>query len=180
MLAVAALLLPLLFGLALYFQRDPQPPATEPACPDTVSVPNRTVIRSPVSPAAPGLTTASGRKTGNFIATATGWAEIAGKLPVRACRRAIARIKEHALVGDAAIVPAAAGRGVTLALLVNSNTPPTYAERLGRQFAYYLTRALADDPVPVPSFRVSVYYPGGTRIRVAVSRHDGEEEVLTR
>jgi hypothetical protein len=97
-------------------------------------------------------------------------------IPDKVRKQAITRIKEHALVGDAAIYPE--NERIDLALLVNPNTPPTYAERLGRQFAYYFRKQFGTISQPVPPLEVSVYYPTGTRIKVAVSHHNGEEEVL--
>jgi len=100
-------------------------------------------------------------------------------LPPALADRAIAHIKQHALVGDAAISVAADGR-LFLSLMVTANTPAAYAERLGQQFAYYLEKQYRQDLklTTPPPLSVSVYYPAGTRIEVAISSHDGEEEVL--
>ena len=88
----------------------------------------------------------------------------------------LARIRQHALVGDAGI--RLEHDRYRLSLLVSRNTPPTYAEELGRQFAFYLERRLQQKAAPVFPIEVSVYYPGGTRLEVARHQHDGEEEVL--
>ncbi|MCK5540398.1 MAG: hypothetical protein KAI69_05670 [Deltaproteobacteria bacterium] len=99
-------------------------------------------------------------------------------LPPDARSKAIAQIKYHALVGDAEI--SISGNQLQLALLVSGNTPITYAERLGRQFAHYLKEQLTatHQPNREPSIKISVYYPGGTRIEVATNDQSGEEEVL--
>ena len=91
---------------------------------------------------------------------------------------AIAQIKHHALVGDADI--SITGNHLQLALLVAGNTPATYAEQLGRQFAHYLKEQLTTPQLqkPEPAFKISVYYPSGTRITVATNNQSGEEEVL--
>ncbi len=93
--------------------------------------------------------------------------------------KAITQIKHHALVGDANI--SITNNQIQLALLVTGNTPVTYAERLGRQFAHYLKEQLtvvAHQQEREPIIKVSVYYPGGTRIEVATNDQSGEEEVL--
>jgi hypothetical protein len=90
----------------------------------------------------------------------------------------ITRIKQHALVGDAGISLDRKRGRYRLYLLVSRNTPPTYAGELGRQFAYYLEQQLKKNSAPVPPIKVSVYYPGGTRLEVARNQHDGEEELL--
>ena len=99
-------------------------------------------------------------------------------LPPNARSKAITQIKYHALVGDAEI--SISGNQLQLALLVADNTPVTYAERLGRQFAHYLKEQLSktkqlSQETPI---KVSVYYPGGTRIEVATNGQSGEEEIL--
>ena len=92
--------------------------------------------------------------------------------------KAIAQIKHHALVGDADI--SITNHHLQLALLVAGNTPATYAERLGRQFAHYLKEQLTATHQREREhiIKVSVYYPNGTRIEVATNDQSGEEEVL--
>ena len=99
-------------------------------------------------------------------------------LPPHAKAKAIALIKHHALVGDADIN--ISDNQLQLALMVSGNTPVTYAERLGRQFAHYLKEQLADvkQASRETPIRISVYYPGGTRITVTTNDQSGEEEVL--
>lgn len=92
--------------------------------------------------------------------------------------KAIAQIKHHALVGDADI--SIADNHLQLALLVAGNTPAAYAERLGRQFAHYLKEQITATKrqKQTPDFKISIYYPSGTRITVATNNQSGEEEVL--
>lgn len=92
--------------------------------------------------------------------------------------KAISQIKHHALVGDADI--SITGDHLQLALLVAGNTPVAYAERLGRQFAHYLKEQLTatKQQTQTQDFKISVYYPSGTRIVVASNDQSGEEEVL--
>ena len=99
-------------------------------------------------------------------------------LTPQARAKAIAQIKHHALVGDADIT--IKNNQLQLALLVSGNTPVTYAERLGRQFAHYLKEQLTETHKQSrePPIKISVYYPGGTRIEVATNGQSGEEEVL--
>ena len=99
-------------------------------------------------------------------------------LAAQARTKAIAQIKHHALVGDADI--SINGNQMQLALLVSGNTPVTYAERLGRQFAHYLKEQLTTTHRQdrKPAIKVSVYYPGGTRIAVTTNDQSGDEEVL--
>lgn len=99
-------------------------------------------------------------------------------LPSDARNKAISQIKYHALVGDADI--SISKNQIQLSLMVSGNTPITYAERLGRQFAHYLKEQLTatHQQNQEPSIKVLVYYPGGTRIEVATNNRSGEEEVL--
>ena len=106
--------------------------------------------------------------------------ELRAKLSLtpQARAKAISQIKHHALVGDADI--SVSDNQLQLALLVSGNTPVTYAERLGRQFAHYLREQLTatHKQEQKPAIKVSVYYPGGTRIEVTTNDQSGEEEVL--
>jgi hypothetical protein len=99
-------------------------------------------------------------------------------LSAQAKAQAIAQIKHHALVSDADI--SVSNNQLQLALLVATNTPATYAERLGRQFTHYLKEQLKKNKQASQEMlvKVSVYYPGGTRIEVAINGQSGEEEVL--
>ncbi len=99
-------------------------------------------------------------------------------LTPQAKAKALAQIKHHTLVGDADI--SITDNYLQLALLVAGNTPTTYAERLGRQFAHYLKEQLTatDQPERKLIIKVSVYYPSGTRIEVATNDYRGEEEIL--
>ena len=99
-------------------------------------------------------------------------------LTPQARSKAITQIKHHALVGDADI--SISNNQLQLALLVSANTPVTYAERLGRQFAHYLKEQLTvtHEEKQKTAIKVSVYYPGGTRIEVTTNDQSGEEEVL--
>ena len=92
--------------------------------------------------------------------------------------KVITQIKHHAQVGDANI--SIAGDQLQLALLVTTNTPVIYAERLGRQFAHYLQAQITttEQQQQKPAIKISVYYPSGTRIAVAANNQSDEEEVL--
>ncbi len=89
--------------------------------------------------------------------------------------RAITQIKHHALVADADII--LDDQQLQLALLVAGNTPPSYSERLGCQFAHYI-KELIPKGRPQPSFLVSVYYPDGTRLEVPICDQPFEEEII--
>ena len=119
-----------------------------------------------------------GQNAASRSSPATTKTPVRSSLPPQARAKAIALIKHHALVGDADI--SINGNQLQLALLVSGNTPVTYAERLGRQFAHYLKEQLAEaqQPGQETPVRISVYYPSGTRIAVATNDQSGEEEIL--
>ena len=131
---------------------------------------------APGIPAADAPLAAPGRATETPAATGAPTATL--RLDPALRSTVIARIKRHALVGDAGI--AVDRNRYRLFLLVSRNTPPGYAEELGRQFAAYLENQLQKRSAPIPPLEVAVYYPGGARLEIARSRHDGEEEILPR
>jgi len=97
------------------------------------------------------------------------------QLDLQAKNRAILSIKHHALVADAEIT--SRDQEIQLALLVSDKTPITYASSLGRQFAHYVKELIPADQ-PKPTFKVSVYYPDGTRVVVTTSNETKDEEVI--
>lgn len=81
----------------------------------------------------------------------------------------IQEITSHSLVGDAAINQQ--GNELSLALLVDQSTPPTYALKLGRQFVENLKRLTgtgkADKNLtyyPSYQFHLFIYYPNGKEV----------------
>ncbi|NIA19101.1 MAG: hypothetical protein GWP07_01495 [Xanthomonadaceae bacterium] len=73
--------------------------------------------------------------------------------------QAIKKIATHSLVGDAAINQQ--GNELSLALLVDQSTPPSYALKLGRKFVETLKK-LTD--YPSYQFHLFIYYPNGKEV----------------
>ncbi len=98
------------------------------------------------------------------------------KLTLATKSKVISLIKHHALVADAGIN--VNQQQFELALLVSGKTPVSYSERLGRQFAHYIKNELTPDDRTKATFRISVYYPEGTRIEVTTNNHNMDEEII--
>ncbi len=98
------------------------------------------------------------------------------KLSSATKNKVISLIKHHALVADAGIN--VNHQQFELALLVSGKTPVSYSERLGQQFAHYLKNELTPENKAKASFKISVYYPGGTRIEVTTNNHNMDEEII--
>ncbi|MBN2705865.1 MAG: hypothetical protein JXR89_05425 [Deltaproteobacteria bacterium] len=93
-------------------------------------------------------------------------------------QEALRLIKKHALVRDADI--SSVNNTLHLALLVTDKTPVSDAERLGRSFAHYLFDGIDIGEMPQNPVQISVYYPQGSRVTVAINKitHEKEEEIL--
>ncbi|MBW1645899.1 MAG: hypothetical protein JRJ56_06180 [Deltaproteobacteria bacterium] len=78
--------------------------------------------------------------------------------------RVVAEIKNHQLVGDAAV--SQEKEQFFLTLLVNRAAPPAWASRLGRQFLQALNRVAIQRPTGY-HFHLHVYYPDGREISQA-------------
>ena len=102
--------------------------------------------------------------------------ELTQQLSLKSRNKTISLIKHHALVTDASIN--INKQQFELALLVSAKTPVSYSERLGRQFAHYIKTELTTNDKAKATFRVSVYYPNGTRVEVTTNDNNMDEEII--
>lgn len=102
--------------------------------------------------------------------------EIPLRLSQKTRDKTISLIKHHALVTDASIY--INQQQFELAILVSGKTPVNYSERLGRQFAHYIKTEITTNDRAKATFRVSVYYPDGTRVEVTTNDDNMAEEII--